>query len=100
MRNARSGCDRAGRDFRHLFPYLPRQSGYNKRLRAACSLVTHMIRVLAQDTSLWSDDVWVVDSTPVECGRSRPTAKRSQLAGWAGWIGHRTRCGARSVSRR
>ena len=48
---------RAGRDFRHLFPYLPQQSGYNKRLRAACSLVTHMIRMLAEDTSLWSDDV-------------------------------------------
>ena len=30
-----------------------------------------------------SDDVWVVDSTPVECGRSRETAKRSDLAGWA-----------------
>jgi hypothetical protein len=27
--------------------------------------------------------VWVVDSTPVECGRSRQTAKRSALAGWA-----------------
>ena len=26
---------RAGRDFRHLFPYLPQQSGYNKRLRTA-----------------------------------------------------------------
>ena len=42
-----------------------------------------MIRILAQDTSLWSDDVWVVDSTPVGCGCSRETAKRSDLAGWA-----------------
>jgi len=39
--------------------------------------------VLARDTSLWTDDVWVVDSTPVECGRSRETARRSDLAGWA-----------------
>jgi hypothetical protein len=39
--------------------------------------------MLAADTSLWSDDVWVVDSTPVECGRSRETARRSDLAGWA-----------------
>jgi len=30
-----------------------------------------------------TDDVWVVDSTPVECGRSRETAQRSDLAGWA-----------------
>ena len=27
--------------------------------------------------------MWVVDSTPVECGRSRETAQRSDLAGWA-----------------
>ncbi|MEV4162255.1 transposase, partial [Nonomuraea dietziae] len=45
--------------------------------------VLHMIRILGRDTSLWSDDVWVADSTPVECGRSRQTAQRSQLAGWA-----------------
>ena len=35
------------------------------------------------DTALWSDDVWVVDSTPVECGRSRETVRRSDVAGWA-----------------
>jgi hypothetical protein len=29
------------------------------------------------------DDVCVVDSTPVECGRSRETVERSDLAGWA-----------------
>jgi len=68
---------------RHLFPSLPGQSGYNKRLRRAAELVRHVIRVLACDTSVWTDDVWVVDSTPVECGRSRETATRSQLAGWA-----------------
>jgi len=66
-----------------MFPYLPGQSGYNKRLRAASGLVVRVIGILARDTSLWSDDVWVVDSTPVECGRSRETAKRSDLAGWA-----------------
>jgi hypothetical protein len=32
---------------------------------------------------MWNDDVWVVDSTPVECARSRETVKRSDLAGWA-----------------
>jgi hypothetical protein len=67
----------------HLFGYLPGQSGYNRRLRAAAGLITTMIRLLAADTSLWADDVWVVDSTPVECGRSRETARRSDLAGWA-----------------
>ena len=73
----------AGRHLRHLFPYLPGQSGYNKRLRRTTELLGHLIRAVARDTTLWSDDVWVVDSTPVECGRSRETAKRSALAGWA-----------------
>lgn len=67
----------------HLFRYLPGQSGYNKRLRAAAGLITTVIRVLSTDTTLWTDDVWVVDSTPVECGRSKETVTRSDLAGWA-----------------
>jgi hypothetical protein len=73
----------ANRHLRHLFPYLPRQAGYNKRLRGAAGLLRHAIRAVATDTSLWTDDVWIVDSTPVECGRSRETTKRSALAGWA-----------------
>lgn len=68
-----------------LFPYLPGQAGYNKRLRGAAELIRALIRILAADTSVWADDTWLIDSTPVECGRSRPTAKRSQLAGWAGY---------------
>lgn len=68
---------------RHLFPYLPQQPGYNKRLRKATSLLRRVARILATSTSVWSDDVWLVDSTPVECGRSRETVKRSNLAGWA-----------------
>jgi hypothetical protein len=70
-------------ELRHLFPYLPQQPGCNKRLRRAGSLIRHCIRVLAAAATVWTDDVWVVDSTPVECGRSRDTAKRSDLAGWA-----------------
>jgi hypothetical protein len=73
----------AGAHLRHLFPYLPQQPGYNKRLRKAAGLLRKVTRILATDTSVWSDDVWVVDSTPVECGRSRETVKRSDLAGWA-----------------
>lgn len=68
---------------RHLFPYLPQQSGYNKRLRALAPVLEWLITALACDTSLWTDDVWVVDSTPVECGRSHETAHRSDLAGFA-----------------
>jgi Transposase DDE domain len=70
-------------ELRHLFPYLPQQPGYNKRLRALADTLRWLIGVLARDTTLWSDDVWVVDSTPVECARSREAAHRSALAGWA-----------------
>jgi hypothetical protein len=73
----------AGKSLRELFPYLPGQSGYNKRLRKLAVTMGWLIRMLAADTSLWHDDVWVVDSTPVECGRSRETARRSDLAGYA-----------------
>ena len=64
-------------------PPQPQQPGYHKRLRGCAGLVLRVIRALAADTTLWTDDVWVVDSTPVECGRSRDTARRSDLAGWA-----------------
>jgi Transposase DDE domain len=73
----------ARRQLRVLFPCLPGQSGYNKRLRKLAGTMLWLIRALARDTTLWADDVWVVDSTPVECGRSKDTVRRSDLAGWA-----------------
>jgi Transposase DDE domain len=75
----------ARKHLRGLFPYLPQQSGYNKRLRAALGLVKRVIRMLAKSSDFWLDDCWIVDSTPVPCGMSRPTVKRSDLAGWAGY---------------
>lgn len=68
---------------RHLFRYLPQQSGYNKRLRRLGVTIGWLVGVLARDTTLWTDDVWVADSTPVECARSREAVQRSDLAGWA-----------------
>jgi hypothetical protein len=73
------------KNLRSMFPYVPRQAGYNKRLRAAAHTLRALIPVLAAETSSWSDDTWLIDSTPVECGRSRPTAQRSALTGWAGY---------------
>ena len=75
----------ARKHLRGLFPYLPRQSGYSKRLKAAVPQLRYFIRALAVDTGLWTQTMWVADSTPVECGRSRETVKRSALAGWAGY---------------
>ncbi len=68
---------------RHLFPYLPKQAGYNKRLRRLGVTIGWLVGVLARDTPLWTDDVWVADSTPIECARSREAVARSELAGWA-----------------
>lgn len=68
---------------RALFPYLPQQPGYNKRLRKLVGTISWLIGVLGRDTSLFTDDVWIADSTPVECARSRETARRSELAGFA-----------------
>ena len=46
-------------------------------------LLMTAVRRLAMDTTWWTDDVWVVDSTPVQCGCSRETVTRSDAAGWA-----------------
>lgn len=75
----------AGRRLGHLFPYLPKQPGYNKRLRAALPLVKRVIRELARDSDFWFDNQWIVDSTPVPCAMSRPAVRRSNLAGWAAY---------------
>jgi hypothetical protein len=75
----------AHKHLRGLFPYLPGQSGYSKRRKAAVPQLRYFIRALACDTGLWTQTLWVADSTPVECGRSRETVKRSALAGWAGY---------------
>ena len=69
----------------HLFPYVPGQSGYNKRLRRAAAQLHAVLRLLAGESESFFDDTWLVDSTPVECGRSRETAKRSDLVGFAGY---------------
>jgi len=71
---------------RHLiamFPDLPGQSSYNRRLRALAPTMAWLTTQLAAATSVFTDDLWIVDSTPVECARSRETVKRSDLAGWA-----------------
>jgi len=73
----------AHQHLRPLFPDLPLQPGYNKRLRKLMATMNWLIGQLSRQASVITDDVWVVDSTPVECARSRGTVKRSDLAGWA-----------------
>jgi hypothetical protein len=73
----------ARRSLHTMFPYLPGQAGYNKRLRRLSPTMNWLVGVLVQQGDIGSDDVWIVDSTPVECARSRETVRRSDLAGWA-----------------
>jgi len=68
-----------------MFPGIPHQSGYNKRLRAAGPVIAAAITALARDTPSWHEVLRLVDSTPVPCGMSRETVKRSDLSGHAGY---------------
>ncbi len=69
----------------HLFPYIPKQPGYNKRLRALAPHVCLVINHLARLSPSFCDRLRLLDSTPVPCGQSRETRKRSALAGWAAY---------------
>jgi Transposase DDE domain len=69
----------------HLFPYLPGQAGYNKRLRAAGHHLSLAIRHLAMATPSWRDGFRLLDATALPCGQSRETVKRSALWGHAGY---------------
>jgi len=66
-------------------PYLPNQPGYHKRLKAAAPLLAAVMDYLAREVPSWHDPVRLIDATPVPCGNSRETVKRSELAGWAAY---------------
>ena len=76
---------RADREWRVMFPAMPTQSGYHKRLKTAEPLLCKAIITLAACCPSWFDDLWMTDATPVPCGMSRETVKRSDLAGHAGY---------------
>jgi hypothetical protein len=71
----------------HLFAYLPQQPAYNKRLRKLAPTIARVIAHLAVSSPSFCDNLRLLDSTPVPCGQSRQTARRSELAGYAayGW---------------
>src|SRR5712691_13511765 len=55
----------------HLFPYLPKQSGYNKRVRRLGPQIAQAITHLAAISPSFGDNLRLLDSTPVPCGASR-----------------------------
>jgi hypothetical protein len=68
-----------------LFPYLPHQPGYHKRLVAATPLILAAIQKLATEVPSHADQLRLIDATPLPCGTSRETVKRSDLAGFANY---------------
>ena len=69
----------------HLFPYLPHQPGYHKRLKAAAPLICQATFWLAAVSPSFAGGLRLIDATPVPCGASRQTVRRSELAGWANY---------------
>ena len=64
----------------HLFPLVPTQPGYHKRRRRLADTIEWLLGVFAERSPSFRDDLLLIDSTPVECGRSRETVRRSALA--------------------
>ena len=83
----------AGKRLSHLFASIPGQAGYYKRRRRLAGTLEWLMEVFASQSPGFYDDLLLVDSTPVECARSRETVKRSQLADAAdyGWSASHSR---------
>ena len=69
----------------HLFSRLLRQSEYNQRLKAAAPLMEAALRWLAGHTPGSAELLRLMDATPIPCGQSVITARRSDLFGYAGY---------------
>ncbi len=61
----------------HLFPGLTKRSGFHKRRDRLAETIESLIATFAARSPGYYDDLLLVDSTPVECARSRETVKRA-----------------------
>jgi Transposase DDE domain len=77
----------------HLFPAIPSQPAYFKRRRRLADQLEWLMGMFASQSPGFKDDLLLIDSTPVECARSRETVKRSALADAAdyGWCASHSR---------
>src|ERR1700678_582956 len=66
----------ARRQVGHLFPCLPERTAFHKRRLRLAGVIEALITEFARLSPGFVDDVLLVDSTPVECARSRETVKR------------------------
>jgi hypothetical protein len=60
----------------HLFPCLPERTAFHKRRLRLSGVIEALIAEFAKHSPGFYDELLVVDSTPVECARSRETVKR------------------------
>jgi hypothetical protein len=75
----------ARRQIGHLFPHLPSQDAYHKRRARLCGAIEWLFGVFCSKSPGAEDDLLLLDSTPVECGRSLETVRRSALADVCGY---------------
>lgn len=75
----------ARRQLGHLFPCLPRQDALHKRRARLAETIEWLVGVFAARSPGHADDLLLLDSTPVECGRSLETTRRSRLAEICGY---------------
>jgi hypothetical protein len=75
----------ARRRLGHLFPRLPGQPGYHKRRERLREAIDWLSGVFATRSPGYHDDLVLLDSTPIECGRSLETVRRSRLGDCCGY---------------
>jgi Transposase DDE domain len=66
----------ADKRLRHLFPTIPTRDAFHKRRLRLSGQIEALIAHFARQSPGFFDDLLLVDSTPVECARSRETVKR------------------------
>ncbi len=76
----------ADKRLRHLFPVLPARDALHKRRIRLSGQIEALIAEFARRSPGFMDDVLLVDSTPVECARSRETVKRGGSSALGGAI--------------
>lgn len=74
-------CSHSSAQWRAMFPYLPDQPGYHKRLKNAQPLLCKAILALAACCPSWCDDLWMTDAT---AGALRRISRDGETLG-SGW---------------
>ena len=68
----------AAKRLAHLFPSLPERTAFHKRRLRLSGVIEGLISEFARHSPGFYDELLLVDSTPVECARSRETVKRGE----------------------